>query len=120
MRGYEWLLAPFMQMERDFLRDIIFRLFLCLSCRERRRVSSVGGGIYACRIDVLITTKSATGLGDDRCRPRSWTRTLSQKSSYVLLLLEVTGTVLTMEYAHGQHDRLAQRWPTLSFDLQSE
>lgn len=27
--GYEWAAAPFVQMERDFLRDIIFTLFLC-------------------------------------------------------------------------------------------
>lgn len=28
MQDCEWAFAPFMQMERDFLRDIIFRLFL--------------------------------------------------------------------------------------------
>lgn len=120
MLGYEWLLAPFMQMERDFLRDIIFRPFLCLSCRDGRRGSSAGGGIHGCRKDALITTKAAPGLGDGRCGPRGWMRTLHQKSSYVLLLLEVTGPVLTMEYAPGRHDQLAQHRSTLSFDVQSE
>lgn len=37
MQGCEWAFAPFVQMERDFLRDIIFRLFLCLSYSHLRR-----------------------------------------------------------------------------------
>lgn len=86
MLGYEWLLAPFMQMERDFLRDIIFRPFLCLPCREGRRGSSAGGGIHGCRKDALITTKAAPGLGDGRCGPRGWMRTLHQKEQLCALV----------------------------------
>lgn len=36
MRGCEWAFAPVVQMERDFLRDINFRLFLCLSYSHLR------------------------------------------------------------------------------------
>jgi hypothetical protein len=32
MQGYEWAFAPFVQMDRDFLMDIIFQLFLYQSC----------------------------------------------------------------------------------------
>lgn len=43
MLGYEWAVAPFVQMERDILRDIIFMLFLCctVAC-DLRWVSFVG------------------------------------------------------------------------------
>lgn len=51
-------------MERDFLRDIIFRLFVM---QRLGRVRFVGGGVHGCRTDGLLTAKSASGLRDDRC-----------------------------------------------------
>lgn len=50
MQGCEWASASFVQMERGFLRDINFTLFLCQLC------SCLGlevGGIYCCREDAL-------------------------------------------------------------------
>lgn len=55
-------LAPLVQMGRDFLRDITFRLFLCLSHGgDWGQGSLVGGGING-RDALLINAKSASGL----------------------------------------------------------
>lgn len=58
MQDCEWAFAPFMQMERDFLRDIIFRLFLSDCHTVTLMTGGKGistGGTHVCRLMLFST-----------------------------------------------------------------
>lgn len=95
LRGYEWAFAPFVQMERDFLRDIICRLFFCLSCSHLRpEVGMFYWGRDICLLSGCSSHLSAPGLHNDKCGP-------DLLADLLPCFLVVTGTVLIMNKFMG-------------------
>ena len=95
MRGYEWAFAPFVQMERAFLRDIIFRLFFCLAGSHLRpEVGMFYWGRDICLLSGCSSHLSATGLHNDKCGP-------DLLADLLHCFLVVTGTVLIMNKFMG-------------------